>query len=96
MAVGDLKYHNGWLGKEPWWKSALFYQIYPASFQDSNGDGWGDIPGILRRIDYLHELGVDVVWLSPIFESSQKDMGYDVSDYQKVYERARADSSHRG
>jgi oligo-1,6-glucosidase len=69
----------------PWWKDATFYQVYPASFQDSNGDGWGDLPGVLQRIDYLADLGVDVVWLSPIFESPQKDMGYDVSDYQKVY-----------
>ena len=73
------------VGRVPWWKDAVFYQIYPASFQDSNGDGWGDIPGVLSRIDYLHELGVDVVWLSPIFESPQADMGYDVSDYQKIY-----------
>lgn len=69
----------------PWWKDATFYQVYPASFQDSDGDGWGDLPGVLQRIDYLADLGVDVVWLSPIFESPQKDMGYDVSDYQKVY-----------
>lgn len=73
------------VGKVPWWKDAVFYQIYPASFQDSNGDGWGDIAGVLSRIDYLHTLGVDVVWLSPIFESPQADMGYDVSDYQKIY-----------
>jgi alpha-glucosidase len=73
------------VGKTPWWKDAVFYQIYPASFQDSNGDGWGDIPGVLSRIDYLHDLGVDVVWLCPIFESPQADMGYDVSDYQKIY-----------
>ncbi|KAH8880786.1 alpha amylase [Thozetella sp. PMI_491] len=85
MNGDDPKYQNGWLAKEPWWKGALFYQVYPASFQDSDGDGWGDLPGLLRRIDYLHELGVDVVWLSPMFESPQKDMGYDISDYQKVY-----------
>ena len=71
-------------GKQPWWKDATFYQVYPASFKDSNGDGWGDLQGLISKVDYLHELGVDVVWLSPIFESPQKDMGYDVSDYQLV------------
>ena len=76
---------NGWAG-EPYWKDAVFYQAYPASFKDSNGDGWGDLPGLISKIDYLHELGVDVIWVSPIFESPQKDMGYDVSDYQKIYE----------
>lgn len=71
----------------PWWKEATIYQVYPASFKDSNGDGWGDIPGLVSKIDYLHNLGVDVVWLSPMFESPQADMGYDISDYQKVYDR---------
>lgn len=74
-------------GSEPWWKSAIVYQVYPASFKDSNGDGWGDIPGLISKMDYLQDLGVDVVWLSPIFESPQADMGYDVSDYQEVYPR---------
>ncbi|CAH0056814.1 unnamed protein product [Clonostachys solani] len=76
---------NGW-ASEPYWKDATIYQVYPASFKDSNGDGWGDLPGLISKIDYLHELGVDVIWVSPIFESPQKDMGYDVSDYQKIYE----------
>lgn len=79
------KKDDGWAG-EPWWKDAMVYQVYPASFKDSNGDGWGDLPGLISKIDYLHELGVDVIWVSPIFESPQKDMGYDVSDYQKIYE----------
>lgn len=70
---------------QPWWKDATIYQVYPASFKDSNGDGWGDIAGLVSEIDYLHQLGVDVVWLSPMFESPQADMGYDISDYQKVY-----------
>ncbi|KAJ1326868.1 oligo-1,6-glucosidase [Microdochium nivale] len=74
-----------WYGREPWWKAATFYQVYPASFKDSNGDGWGDIPGLVGEIDHLHHLGVDVVWLSPVFESPQRDMGYDVSDYQNIY-----------
>lgn len=68
-----------------WWKEASFYQIYPASFKDSNGDGWGDIPGILQKIGYIASLGVDVVWLSPMFDSPQIDMGYDISDYEAVY-----------
>ena len=78
---------NGWVGKTPYWKDAVFYQVYPASFKDSNGDGWGDIPGLISELDYLRDLGVDVVWLSPMFESPQKDMGYDISDYQAVYSR---------
>lgn len=81
--ISDEK--NRYIGKEPWWKDALFYQVYPASFKDSNGDGWGDLPGLISKVDYLDELGVDVVWVSPIFESPQKDMGYDVSDYQTIY-----------
>ena len=68
-----------------WWKEAAFYQIYPASFCDSNGDGWGDIPGILSKIPYLASLGIDVVWVSPIFDSPQIDMGYDISNYETVY-----------
>ncbi|KAJ4207618.1 hypothetical protein NW759_013848 [Fusarium solani] len=77
---------NQYVGKEPWWKAASFYQVYPASFKDSDGDGWGDLPGLISKLDYLSDLGIDVVWVSPIFESPQKDMGYDVSDYQKIYE----------
>ncbi len=68
----------------PWWKSAVVYQIYPRSFQDSNGDGIGDLPGILQRVDYLADLGVDVVWFSPIYRSPQDDNGYDISDYMDV------------
>jgi alpha-glucosidase len=87
MGSNLFDHPNGWIGKTPWWKDAVFYQVYPASFKDSNGDGWGDIPGLISKIDYLHQLGVDVVWLSPMFESPQKDMGYDISDYQAVYAR---------
>jgi oligo-1,6-glucosidase len=68
-----------------WWKSCTCYQIWPASFKDSNGDGLGDIPGILSKLDYLHDLGVDVIWLSPMYASPQVDMGYDISDYNAVY-----------
>ena len=64
-----------------WWKSAVVYQIYPRSFADSNGDGTGDIPGITSKLDYLGELGVDVVWLSPVYASPMDDNGYDISDY---------------
>lgn len=74
-----------YFGKEPWWKAATFYQVYPASFKDSNGDGWGDIPGLIAKLPYLHDLGVDCIWLSPCFDSPQADMGYDVSDYQAIY-----------
>ncbi|MGL4236735.1 alpha-glucosidase [Tabrizicola sp.] len=67
-----------------WWRGAVTYQVYPRSFQDSNGDGVGDLPGITRRLPHLAELGVDAVWLSPFFKSPMKDMGYDVSDYCDV------------
>lgn len=70
--------------KKTWWKEAVVYQIYPRSFQDSNGDGIGDLPGITSRLDYLHELGVDVIWLSPFYQSPGGDMGYDISDYQAI------------
>jgi oligo-1,6-glucosidase len=74
-----------WFGKTPWWKEATIYQIYPASFKDSNGDGLGDLPGVLEKLDYLQNLGIDCIWLSPCFDSPQEDMGYDVSDYQNIY-----------
>ena len=67
--------------KKAWWKEAVVYQIYPRSFMDSNGDGIGDIPGIISKLDYLKDLGVDVVWLSPVYKSPNKDNGYDISDY---------------
>ncbi|WP_426997472.1 glycoside hydrolase family 13 protein [Pseudarthrobacter sp. N5] len=67
-----------------WFRGAVVYQIYPRSFADSNGDGIGDLPGIISRLDYLHKLGVDVVWLSPIFTSPQDDNGYDISNYRDV------------
>jgi alpha-glucosidase len=68
----------------PWWQSATIYQIYPRSFQDSNGDGVGDLKGIRRRLPYLVDLGVDAVWLSPIFQSPMADFGYDISDYTAI------------
>ena len=69
---------------QPWWKNAVLYQVYPRSFQDTNGDGLGDLAGIIRRLDYLAELGVDIVWISPIYRSPQADNGYDISDYRDV------------
>ena len=67
-----------------WWKSSVIYQIYPRSFADSNGDGIGDLNGITAHLDYLKELGVDVIWLSPIYKSPNDDNGYDISDYQDI------------
>jgi alpha-glucosidase len=69
---------------DPWWKHALIYEIYPRSFQDSNGDGIGDLNGITQRLDYLKTLGVDAIWLSPIYPSPQVDFGYDVSNYEAI------------
>ena len=69
-----------------WWKEAVVYQIYPRSFMDSNGDGIGDLQGIIRRLDYLKTLGVDVIWMSPVYQSPNDDNGYDISDYQAIME----------
>jgi oligo-1,6-glucosidase len=74
----------GSAGASEWWKSAVIYQIYPRSFADSNGDGIGDLHGIVQHLDYLVELGVDAIWLSPIYASPADDNGYDISDYQSV------------
>lgn len=70
--------------KDFWWKNAVVYQIYPRSFQDSNGDGIGDLQGIIGRLDYLQRLGIDAIWLSPVCRSPQRDNGYDISDYQDI------------
>ncbi len=67
-----------------WWKHGIIYHIYPRSFCDSNGDGIGDIPGIISKLDYLNHLGIDAIWLSPVFASPMKDMGYDVSSYREI------------
>ncbi|MFD2657456.1 glycoside hydrolase family 13 protein [Gracilibacillus thailandensis] len=67
-----------------WWKEAVAYQIYPRSFMDSNGDGVGDLQGVIAKLDYLKDLGIDVIWISPIYESPNDDNGYDISDYQKI------------
>ena len=71
--------------KKDWWQSAVFYQIYPKSFQDTTGDGMGDIPGIIKQLPYLEKLGIDGIWLSPVCQSPQVDNGYDISDYQDIY-----------
>lgn len=68
----------------PWWESAVAYQIYPRSFQDSNGDGVGDLQGIIMRLPYLYELGIDLIWICPIYPSPNDDNGYDISDYQEI------------
>jgi oligo-1,6-glucosidase len=81
-AVSAQQLVNGYEPK--WWKEAVVYQIYPRSFKDSNGDGIGDLPGITSKLDYLQKLGVNVIWLSPHFDSPNADNGYDIRDYRKV------------
>ncbi|MCT1902265.1 alpha-glucosidase [Oceanobacillus sojae] len=72
--------------KKIWWKEATAYQIYPRSFMDSNGDGIGDIQGVISKLDYLKDLGIDVIWISPVYQSPNDDNGYDISDYQAIAE----------
>src|SRR5271166_4335759 len=67
-----------------WWKNAVILEIYPRSYQDSNGDGIGDLNGITQRLDYLKSLGVDAIWLTPIYPSPQVDFGYDIADYEAI------------
>lgn len=74
------------MNKEPWWKRSVVYQIYPKSFNDTTGNGTGDIQGIIEKLDYLKNLGVDVLWLTPIYDSPQRDNGYDIRDYYKIFE----------
>ncbi|MFT9009179.1 MAG: alpha-glucosidase [Bifidobacterium sp.] len=81
--VPDAIHTNG-APMNPWWANAVVYQIYPRSFQDGNGDGYGDLQGIISRLDYLAELGIDAVWLSPVYRSPQDDNGYDISDYRDI------------
>ena len=70
--------------EKKWWKECVVYQIYPRSFKDSNGDGIGDLKGIIEKLDYLNYLGIDVIWLSPVYKSPNDDNGYDISDYQNI------------
>ena len=72
--------------KQTWWKESVVYQIYPRSFCDSNGDGIGDLNGICSKLDYLKDLGINVIWLSPVYRSPNDDNGYDISDYQDIME----------
>src|SRR5687768_15396266 len=72
------------MSRLPWWRGAVIYQVYPRSFQDANGDGVGDLPGLLARLDYIASLGVDAIWISPFFKSPMHDFGYDIADYRDV------------
>jgi len=69
-----------------WWQKTVVYQIYPRSFMDANGDGIGDLQGIISKLDYLQELGIGTIWLSPVYQSPMDDNGYDISDYQAISE----------
>ena len=77
--------------KKKWWQDKVAYQIYPKSFYDTNGDGIGDLKGIIEKIPYLKELGVNVVWLSPIYQSPNDDNGYDISDYRRIMDEFGTD-----
>jgi alpha-glucosidase len=68
-----------------WWQKGVIYQVYPRSFQDSDGDGVGDLKGILMRLPHLIDMGIDAIWISPIFPSPMRDFGYDVSDYCAIH-----------
>src|SRR5580704_4387085 len=68
----------------PWWKNAVFYELYPRSFADSNNNGIGDLNGVTAKLDYLKDLGVDAIWITPCFPSPQVDFGYDISDYENI------------
>ena len=81
MLVEEVSSGAAVAAAQPWWRGAAIYQVYPRSFADSNGDGIGDLPGITSRLDYIANLGVDAVWLSPFFTSPMRDFGYDVADY---------------
>ena len=70
--------------KKVWWKEAVAYQVYPRSFMDSNGDGIGDLQGMISKLDYLKDLGIDVIWICPMYRSPNGDNGYDISDYQDI------------
>src|SRR5437763_15924938 len=97
----------GKLDKEghQWWQHAVFYEIYPRSFADSNNDGLGDLNGIASKLDYLKQLGVDAIWITPCFPSPQVDFGYDVSDYENIdpkygtladFDRMQSEAKKRG
>ena len=82
--MAELKALDRIRASTDWWRGAVIYQIYPRSFCDGNGDGVGDLPGIVSRLEYIADLGVDAIWISPFFASPMKDFGYDISDYCAV------------
>jgi alpha-glucosidase len=84
LAMAQASSHAGDGESHAWWQHAVFYEIYPRSFADSNNDGVGDLRGIASKLDYLKDLGVDAIWISPCFPSPQVDFGYDVSDYEDI------------
>ncbi len=84
ISPSDQELDQNQNNKAPWWKGAVIYHIYPRSFYDSNGDGVGDLRGVIQKLDYIASLGVDAVWLSPFFKSPQADYGYDISDYKEI------------
>src|SRR5208282_176544 len=84
VAQSDSTPNTATSSERDWWKNAVIYEIYPRSFQDTNGDGIGDLNGITSRLDYLKDLGVDAIWLTPVYPSPQVDFGYDISDYENI------------
>ena len=93
------------MSTKTWWKESVVYQIYPKSFKDSNGDGIGDLNGITQKLDYIKELGANVIWLCPVYKSPNDDNGYDISDYRDImkdfgdmndYDRLLAEAHKRG
>jgi len=105
FAQGIEQNHSQQTSVEPWWKHAVIYEIYPRSFQDSNGDGIGDINGITSRLDYLKDLGVDAIWITPMYPSPQVDFGYDIADYEAIdpqygtmadFDRLMSEAKQRG
>ena len=84
LYIGCLLYTSENMLEKKWWHSSVVYQIYPRSFCDSNNDGIGDLKGIISKLDYLKELGIDVIWLSPVYKSPNDDNGYDISDYRDI------------
>jgi len=73
--------------EKKWWKEAIVYQIYPRSFKDSNGDGIGDLAGIIQKLDYIKNLGANAIWLCPVYKSPNDDNGYDINDYQDIMKK---------
>ena len=84
--IRKTKMQEGNKMKKKWWHDKVAYQIYPKSFCDTNGDGIGDLRGVISKLDYLKELGIDIIWLSPIYKSPFVDQGYDIADYYKIAE----------